>query len=80
MGRRIRPVFRENLFIATQAFSEFITNREQGDWAEDLLFRAIQEISRDIVPVRYGRTDKIRISALGVDSIPNLGLYPHSEC
>lgn len=43
----------------TQAFSEFVTNREQGDWAEDLLFRAIQEIDRDIVPVRYGRTDKI---------------------
>lgn len=43
----------------TQAFSQFITNREQGDWAEDLLFRAIQKINQNIVPVRYGRTDKI---------------------
>lgn len=43
----------------TQAFSEFITNREQGDWAEDLLFRAIREINKGIVPVRYGRMDKI---------------------
>jgi hypothetical protein len=43
----------------TQAFSEFITNREQGDWAEDLLFRAIQEVDQGIVPVKYGRTDKI---------------------
>ena len=34
-------------------------NREQGDWAEDLLFRAILEVDRGIVPVRYGRTDKI---------------------
>lgn len=43
----------------TQAFSEFITHREQGDWAEDLLFRAIQKIDQDIVPVRHGRADKI---------------------
>jgi len=50
-GKRTNP--------PTQAFSEFATNREQGDWAEDLLFRAIQGIDRDIVPVRYGRTDKI---------------------
>jgi len=43
----------------TQAFSEFVTNREQGDWAEDLLFRAIKEIAPDIVPVKYGKSDKI---------------------
>lgn len=43
----------------TQAFSQFVINREQGDWAEDLLFRAILEVDRGIVPVRYGRTDKI---------------------
>lgn len=43
----------------TQAFSQFVINREQGDWAEDLLFRAIREIDRGIVPVRYGKTDKI---------------------
>jgi len=43
----------------TRAFSQFVINREQGDWAEDLLFRAIQEVDRGIVPVRYGRTDKI---------------------
>ena len=28
----------------TQAFSQFVITREQGDWAEDLLFRAIQEV------------------------------------
>jgi len=43
----------------TQVFSQFVINREQGDWAEDLLFRAILEVDRGIVPVRYGRTDKI---------------------
>ncbi len=45
--------------IPTQAFSQFAINREQGDWAEDLLFRAIQELNKGIVAVRYGRTDKI---------------------
>uniref|UniRef100_A0A7C4TCB1 AccI family restriction endonuclease n=1 Tax=candidate division WOR-3 bacterium TaxID=2052148 RepID=A0A7C4TCB1_UNCW3 len=55
----------------TQAFSEFITNREQGDWAEDLLFRAIQEINRDIVPVRYGRSDKIVAGEAGFKEFYN---------
>jgi len=43
----------------TQAFSQFVITREQGDWAEDLLFRAIQEVDRGIIPVRYGKSDKI---------------------
>lgn len=68
----------------TQAFSEFITNREQGDWAEDLLFRAIQEINQDIVPVRYGRTDKIVAGEAGFkefykryqDELDELGKRP----
>lgn len=43
----------------TQAFSQFVINREQGDWAEDLLFRAIQKVDWSIIPVRYGKSDKI---------------------
>ncbi|RKZ35077.1 restriction endonuclease [bacterium] len=43
----------------TQAFSDFITHREQGDWAEDVIFRAIKEIENGIVAVRYGRSEKI---------------------
>ena len=39
----------------TQASSNFITNKEQGDWAEDLIFRAINETSDNYVAVRYGK-------------------------
>jgi len=45
--------------VPTQAFSEFLTNREQGDWAEDLIFKAINEIENGIVAVRYGKSDQI---------------------
>ncbi len=45
--------------VPTQAFSEFLTNREQGDWAEDLIFRAINEIENGIITVRYGKSDQI---------------------
>lgn len=38
----------------TQASSNFITNKEQGDWAENLIFRAINETSKNHVAVKYG--------------------------
>ncbi len=41
----------------TQAFSEFLTNREQGDWAERLILKAINEISEHLVAVHYGKSD-----------------------
>ena len=43
----------------TQASSEFITNKQQGDWAEDVLFRAINGNSDNIVAVRYGKSDDL---------------------
>lgn len=45
--------------MPTQASSEFITNKQQGDWAEDLLFRAINENSKNIVAVKYGKGDDL---------------------
>ena len=45
--------------MPTQASSEFITNKQQGDWAEDVLFRAINENSSNIVAVRYGKSDDL---------------------
>lgn len=45
--------------MPTQASSNFITNKEQGDWAENVLFRAINENSEKIVAVRYGKSDDI---------------------
>jgi hypothetical protein len=44
--------------VPTQASSEFITNREQGDWAEDLLLRAINESDLGVVAVKYGKSEK----------------------
>lgn len=43
----------------TQASSEFITNKQQGDWAEDVVFRAINDNSENIVAVRYGKSDDL---------------------
>lgn len=45
--------------MPTQASSEFITNKQQGDWAEDVLFRAINENSKNMVAVRYGKSDDL---------------------
>lgn len=41
----------------TQASSNFITNKEQGDWAENLVFRAINENSKNFAAVKYGKSD-----------------------
>ncbi|APB34048.1 hypothetical protein GlitD10_1723 [Gloeomargarita lithophora Alchichica-D10] len=35
------------------AYSEFLTNKEQGDWAEKIVFKAINEYSRDYFAVQY---------------------------
>jgi type II restriction enzyme len=42
----------------TQASSEFITNREQGDWAERLVLQAINKTDQNFVAVQYGRADQ----------------------
>lgn len=51
----------------TQASSNFITNKEQGDWAEDLIFRAINETSKNYVAVRYGKSDDLIAGEKGFD-------------
>lgn len=43
----------------TMASSEFLTNKEQGDWAEQVVYRAINENSGDYFAVQYGRSDSI---------------------
>ena len=45
--------------IPTQVSSNFITNKQQGDWAEELIFTAINETSRNYVAVRYGKSDDL---------------------
>ena len=55
----------------TQANSMFISNKEQGDWAEDLIFRAINETSKNYVAVRYGKSDDIVAGEKGFDTFYN---------
>ena len=43
----------------TQASSEFITNREQGDWAERLILQAINKTNQNFVAVQYGKGDQL---------------------
>jgi type II restriction enzyme len=48
---------RERARTPTQASSNFITNREQGDWAESLVLRAFNETSKNFVAVKYGKSE-----------------------
>ncbi|OGW71718.1 MAG: hypothetical protein A2047_00925 [Omnitrophica bacterium GWA2_41_15] len=49
--KRVRP--------PTQAFSDFLTNREQGDWAEELMLKILNKNLNDFIAVSYGRKDRI---------------------
>ncbi|WP_207679899.1 AccI family restriction endonuclease [Desulfonema magnum] len=55
----------------TQASSNFITNKEQGDWAEDLIFRAINEASHNYIAVRYGKSDDLIAGEEGFNQFYN---------
>jgi type II restriction enzyme len=50
---------RDSARMPTQASTNFTTNKEQGDWAEDLLERAINANSNNFVAVRYGKSDDV---------------------
>lgn len=52
----------------TQASTNFITNKEQGDWAENLLTKAINETSQNHVAVKYGKSDDIVAGEEGFDN------------
>lgn len=43
----------------TMANSEFLTNKEQGDWAETIVLNAINENSSEYRAVRYGRSESL---------------------
>jgi type II restriction enzyme len=51
----------------TQASSNFITNKEQGDWAENLITRAINETSKNFIAVKYGKSDDLVAGEDGFD-------------
>jgi type II restriction enzyme len=43
----------------TMANSEFLTNKEQGDWAEKLVQTAINESELGLLAVQYGRSESL---------------------
>ncbi len=62
---KISPTFvdfekgREHRSAPTQVSSEFLTNKEQGDWAEKTLLEGINLNSKKYIAVKYGRDDDI---------------------
>ncbi len=59
---------RDQARTPTQASSNFITNKEQGDWAENLVARAINETAKNLVAVKYGKSDDLVAGEYGFDS------------
>jgi type II restriction enzyme len=45
--------------MPTQVSSNFITNKEQGDWAERLVLTAINSTSKNYIAVQYGKSDDL---------------------
>lgn len=45
--------------MPTQVSSNFITNKEQGDWAERLVLSAINSTSKNHIAVQYGKSDDL---------------------
>jgi type II restriction enzyme len=60
----------------TLASSEFLTNKAQGDWAEEIVFKAINEFSDDYFAVEYGRSESI---AAGDDGFADFYMQYQSE-
>lgn len=58
---------RDHARTPTQASSNFITNKEQGDWAENVVTRAFNESSNNFVCVKYGKSDNIVAGEDGFD-------------
>jgi AccI restriction endonuclease len=60
-------VDRDKARTPTQASSNFITNKEQGDWAENLVTRAINETGINLIAVKYGKSDDLVAGEDGFD-------------
>ena len=45
--------------IPTLATSAFLTNKQQGDWAEEIVCNAINEYSQEYRALKYGRDDSL---------------------
>ena len=45
--------------MPTSASSNFLTNKEQGDWAEEVILNAINEFSDEFRAMKYGTDDSL---------------------
>ena len=45
--------------VPTSVSSEFITNKEQGDWAENIVFNTINNENSEYIAIHYGRNDNL---------------------
>ncbi len=53
----------------TQGSSDFVINRELGDWAETTVLNAVNATRLDIAAVHYGRRDKLIAGEKGFDKL-----------
>lgn len=68
----------------TMASSMFLTNKEQGDWAEEIVFNAINENSQEYCAIKYGRADSLAAGDPGfadfyayyIDELNTIGKKP----
>ncbi len=51
----------------TQAFSEFLTNKEQGDWAEQTFVENFNSTQPELWAVKYGRSEDLVAGESGFD-------------
>ena len=49
----------EGIRVPTQAFSEFLINREMGDWAEELVASEVRYAVPELTCCRYGRSENL---------------------
>src|SRR5258708_3586601 len=56
-GEGPKPVQKQR--VPTDARSEFLANRAMGDWAEQMLSRAITRVLPEWKVTQYGSTDRI---------------------
>ena len=75
------------------ASSQFLTNKQQGDWAEQVVFDAINANSADYLAVKYGRADDVAAGDPGfpefyanytnelneIGKRPDLLIFKHSD-
>lgn len=51
--------------MPTQVSSDFLTNKEQGDWAEKTLLEGINKNSKNYIAVKYGKDDNLTTGEKG---------------